>query len=70
MKNKGVYSIEKLINAHLASLPADKRPEASTRRRIQSVAWQSRGFQATTSDGCVESITTDAAKAFLGIAAK
>lgn len=65
----GKYALEAKINEHLASLPADKRPEASTRRRIQSVAWQARGFQATTSDGCAESITVDEAKSFLSITA-
>lgn len=61
-KNAGLYELEKQINARLASMPADKRPEASTRRRIQSVAYSSRGyFETTDSDGHIDHMSVDQA---------
>lgn len=61
-------ALENLINKHLASLPAHKRPELSTRRRAQSVAYQARqAFQATDIDGNVETVTVEAALAWLDI---
>lgn len=64
--NKGFYELEKQINARLRATPAERRPEMSTRRRIQSVAYQANGaFQATDANGNVETITLEAAKALL-----
>lgn len=58
MKNTTASTVtEKIINAYLASIPADKRPETSFRQRIASVVAVSRNcFDATTTSGQVETI--------------
>lgn len=61
-QSKGLRSLENEINTALTAMPADKRPESSTRRRVQSVAYSKRGFfEATDSDGHVESVSVEAA---------
>lgn len=66
MKNNGLYRLEAKINSRLKSLPADARPETSTRRKIRSVAYLANGgFEATASDGTAEILTLEQAKALL-----
>ncbi|MGP1664801.1 MAG: hypothetical protein ACTS5I_02565 [Rhodanobacter sp.] len=61
-QRKGLKALEAKINGSLAAMPADRRPEMSTRRRVQSVAYSSRGaFEATDSDGHVEFVLVDVA---------
>lgn len=40
--NQGMYALAEQINAKLASLPPEKRPELPNRRRAQSVAYSAR----------------------------
>jgi hypothetical protein len=57
MKNESNYKLERTVNAALAAMPPEHRPEMSSRRRVQSVAYQAAGyFQATDASGNVESI--------------
>jgi hypothetical protein len=57
MKNSRIKSLEKTVNAHLASLPAAKRPEMTNRSRVQSVAYIHAGaFEATDRDGHIEAV--------------
>lgn len=61
-------TLEKKINTHLANLPVEKRPEASTRERIQSVAIATTDFfEATDANGHIEMVKRDTAAAWLKI---
>lgn len=63
---KGIRSLENKINAALAAMPADKRPEMSTRGRVQSVAYANRGyFEATDTNGNVEAVSIESANKWI-----
>lgn len=63
-----IATLEKNINAHLASLPADKRPESITRSRIQSVAISASAyFEATDREGHTQMVARDEAAQWLKI---
>lgn len=52
MQDDPMTELEAKVNAHLASLPPEHRPENTLRRRIQSVAYAGGDwFGATDSDG-------------------
>ncbi len=67
MKNHTKHAnTEKLINASLAAMPAEKRPVTSFRTRIQSVAYQARGFyEATDGNGSTEPIARHIAEGWI-----
>lgn len=59
-------TLENKINTHLSSIPDDKRPEASTRERIQSVAIATTDFfEATDTRGHTEMVKRDTAAGWL-----
>ena len=52
VKTAKMQPLENKINAHLAALPAEKRPELPNRSRVQSVAYSGAGaFEAADREG-------------------
>ena len=63
---KVIRSLETKINAALAAMPADKRPELSARSKVQSVAYSAREyFEATDRNGNTEMVSIEAANKWI-----
>jgi hypothetical protein len=60
MSKASIRSLESKINSALIALPADRRPELSSRRKAQSVAYASRGyFEVSDSSGNTEMVSVE-----------
>lgn len=63
---KGIRSLETKINAALAAMPADNRPDVSSRSKVQSVAYSACGYwEAIDSNGNTEMVSIEAANKWI-----
>lgn len=65
---KSAYTIADKINAKLAAIAPEQRPEMPTRSRAQSVAATRGGYEVTDGNGHVSMLTLTQAIKFFGVA--